>query len=100
MSGQDSNAGQEPLKNKQWWANFQKLLDEGIEWPHEYLFKFIVPTSRVEDVEQLFHKIPVEIKESSKGKYASVTARMKVHTSDEIIAVYTSAAKIEGIILL
>ena len=100
MSGQQLNGGQEAPKDKQWWANFQKLLDEEVEWPHEYVFKFIVPSPKVIEVERLFHHIPVEIKESSKGNYASVTARMKVHTSDEVIAVYTSAAKIEGIILL
>ena len=100
MSGKESNGGQEASGDKQWWSNFQKLLDEGVEWPHEYLFKFIVPSPKVEEVERLFNRIPVEIKESSKGKYASVTARMKVHSSDEVIAVYTAAAKIEGIILL
>ena len=100
MSGQESNDGREAPRDKQWWSNFQKLLDEGVEWPHEYVFKFIVPSSKVDDVEQLFNRIPVEVKESSKGTYSSVTARMKVHSSDEVIAVYTSAAKIEGIILL
>ena len=100
MSGQESNDGQGAAKDKQWWSNFQKLLDEGVEWPHEYLFKFIVPSSKVDEVERLFNRIPVEVKESSKGNYASVTARMNVHSSDEVIAVYTAAAKIEGIILL
>lgn len=100
MSGQESNSGQEASRDKQWWSNFQRLLDEEADWPHEYLFKFIVPRSQVNEVERLFNRIPVEIKESSKGNYASVTARMKVHTSDEVIAVYTAAAKIEGIILL
>lgn len=100
MSGQEMNGGQEDPKGKKWWSNFQKLLDDGVEWPHEYLFKFIVPSDKVSEVERLFNRIPVEIKESSKGNYASVTARMQVHTSDEVIAVYTAAAKIEGIILL
>ena len=100
MSGKESNSGQEAPRDKQWWSNFQKLLDEEVEWPNEYLFKFIVPRAKVDEVERLFNRIPVEVKESSKGNYASVTARMQVHTSDEVIAVYTAAAKIEGIILL
>lgn len=100
MSGQEMNDGEEAPRDKQWWSNFQKLLEDGVEWPHEYLFKFIVPSNKVDEVERLFNLIPVEIKESSKGNYASVTARMEVHSSDEVIAVYTAAAKIEGIILL
>ena len=100
MSGQAPKDNQDATNNQQWWDNFQKLLDEDVEWPNDYLFKFIVPSSQVEEVERLFHHLPVEVKESSKGNYASVTTRMKVHSSDEVIAVYTAAAKIEGIILL
>ncbi|MBX2821959.1 MAG: DUF493 domain-containing protein [Rhodothermaceae bacterium] len=100
MSGKEQNDEQDGSKNKQWWTNFQKLLDEGVEWPHEYVFKFIVPSEKVDEVKRLFNRIPVEVKASSKGTYASVTARMNVHSSDEVIAVYTAAAKIEGIILL
>ncbi len=86
--------------NQQWWDRFQALLDEGLDWPSEYLFKFIVPSQQVEQVEALFHKLPVRVRESSKGNYASVTARVEVHSSDEVIAMYTAAAKIDGIILL
>ena len=100
MSGKAPKDGNNETNNQQWWDNFQKLLDDDIEWPNNYLFKFIVPVAQVEEVERLFHLIPVEVKESSKGNYASVTARMHVHSSDEVIAVYTAAAKIEGIILL
>ena len=90
----------EQENNQQWWDRFQALLEDGVDWPSEYLFKFIVPIQQVEEVERLFHKLPVRVRESSKGNYASVTASVEVHSSDEIIAMYTSAAKIEGIILL
>lgn len=87
-------------KNQQWWDRFQALLDNDVEWPSEYLFKFIVPRQQLEEVQRLFHKLPVQVRESRKGNYASVTARIEMHSSDEVIAMYTSAAKIEGIILL
>ncbi len=93
-------SGQEPQENKQWWDRFQQLLDEGVEWPSEYIFKFIVPKKSLSEVEELFHRFPIKVRESSKGNYASVTAAIEMHSSDEVIAVYTSAAKIEGIILL
>ena len=92
--------GQVPQENKQWWDRFQQLLDDGVEWPSEYVFKFIVPRDNLSEVEELFHLLPIKIRESSKGNYASVTASIEVHSSDEVIAMYTSAAKIEGIILL
>lgn len=93
-------SGQVPKENKQWWNRFQQLLDDGAEWPSEYVFKFIVPSDRLSEVEGLLNKVPFKVRESRKGNYASVTANMEVHSSDEVIALYTSAAKIEGIILL
>ncbi len=93
-------SGKAPKENKQWWDRFQQLLDDGVEWPSEYVFKFIVPRDHLPEVEDLFHKVPVSVRESSKGNYASVTAKIEVHSSDEVIAMYTSAAKIEGIIVL
>lgn len=89
-----------PHQNEQWWARFQQLLDDGISWPAKYTFKFIVPKSSVADVERLFNKVSISKRESSKGNYTSVTAVMEMHSSDEVIAIYTSAATIEGIILL
>ena len=93
-------SGQASKENQQWWDRFQQLLDDGIEWPSEYVFKFIVPSKSLSEVEQLFHKFPISVRESSKGKYSSVTANIEVHSSDEVIAMYTAAAKIDGIILL
>ncbi len=93
-------SGKASQQNKQWWARFQQLLDDGIEWPSPYVFKFIVPRDNLSEVERLFHNFPIKVRESSKGNYASVTANIVVHSSDEVIAMYTSAAKIEGIILL
>ncbi len=87
--------------NQEWWDRFQALLDEKVDWPSEYLFKFIVPSAGVEDVRELFDADhPLEVRASSKGNYVSVTARLHVASSDEVIEVYTRAAEIEKIILL
>ena len=93
-------SGKTPQENKKWWSRFQQLLDEGADWPNEYVFKFIVPRGSLSNVEELFHKVPISVRESRKGNYVSVTASIEVHSSDEVIAMYTSASKIEGIILL
>ena len=87
-------------KGKQDWARFRQLLDEQNAWPAEYLFKFIVPSDRVEDVRRLFGQIPISIRESKRGRYMSVSATMLVHSSDEIEAVYRKAGEIPGLIAL
>ncbi len=89
-----SRAGQD------WWDRFQALLDEQIDFPSEYLFKFIVPSSNLDELKHVFGHHPVKVRESRKGNYVSVTARMEVHSSDEVIAVYNAAAEVEDVISL
>ncbi len=92
---------QAPQQNQEWWDRFQALLDEKVEWPNEYMFKFIVPSAGVEEVRALFgHDQPIEMRPSSKGNYVSVTTHIRVASSAEVIDVYTRAARIEKIILL
>ena len=89
-----SNSGQE------WWDNFQRLLEDQIDFPSEYIFKFIVPSGNLEDLKSVFGHYPVEVRESRRGKYVSVTARMEMNSSDEVIAVYSAAAEVEDVISL
>lgn len=83
-----------------WWENFQALLDEQNEWPASYVFKFIAPLARLDDLKAVFGRHPIVVRSSSKGNYYSVTAQMNVHSSEEIIALYKAAAEIEGVISL
>ena len=85
---------------KEWWANFQSLLDTQVEWPSEYLFKFIVPTDQLDEMKAVFGNHPVRVRASSKGNYMSVTARLHMASSDEVLAVYHAAGRIEGVISL
>jgi putative lipoic acid-binding regulatory protein len=92
--------GSSSAAKRQCWDRFQALLDESTEWPSEYLFKFIVPRDNLNEVRTLFRDLPLQVRESRKGNYVGVTARLEMHSSDEVIAIYTSAAKIDDIILL
>ncbi len=83
-----------------WWERFQNLLDEQTDWPAEYLFKFIAPQSELAELKAIFGRYPVAVRASRKGNYVSVTARMEIHSSDEVIAVYKAAAGVEGVISL
>lgn len=90
----DPNAGAD------WWENFQRLLDEQNDWPAPYLFKFIAPQAQLEDLKAVFGQHPVTVRASSKGNYASVTAEMTIHHSEEIRAIYETVGKMEGVIAL
>ena len=85
---------------REWWDRFQALLDAQVEWPSEYLFKFIVPSVRLDELKAVFGRHPVKVRASSKGNYVSVTARMHMASSDDVLAVYRAAGQVEGVISL
>ena len=80
---------------------FRELLNAEYSWPASYTFKFVVPSEKIKEVEALFgSEAEISLKESSAGKYTSVTINARMTRADEIIAVYEQAASIEGIISL
>lgn len=88
------NTGQD--KNK-----FKELLDTEYSWPAQYTFKFVVSSNQIESVKSLFSAdAEFGLKESSAGKYTSVTINARMLNADEIIDIYEKAAAIEGIISL
>lgn len=89
-----------PSTDEAWWAQFQALLDDQNDWPTEYLFKFIVPKAQIEALKAVFGEHPVLVRASSRGNYMSVTARMEMESSAEVIAVYEAAGQVQGVISL
>jgi hypothetical protein len=87
-------------KGEGWWNDFRELLDDQNDWPTEYVFKFIAPQGELDDLKAVFGEHPVRVRESSKGNYVSVTARMEMHSSEEIVAVYKAAGEVDGVISL
>ena len=89
--------------NEDFYKSLQKKLEEQFEWPHLYLFKFIIPSDnkKLALVEALFSKeAEITTRQSKSNKYTSITVKEVMITPDEIIAVYKKAAEIEGIISL
>ena len=86
--------------SEEWWADFQDLLDDQNEWPAPYVFKFIVPRTGLDDVKQALGAAEVSTRESSRGRYVSVTARMHMESSDAVVEIYKSVRGIEGVISL
>lgn len=83
---------------------FQSLrtkLDKHYAWPALYMFKFIVPAGKAQDLRQLFplHITSTE-KQSEKGNYVSLTYQMMMPSSQSVIDVYQRVSVIEGIVAL
>lgn len=81
------------------WTRFQELLDEEA-WPSVYTFKFIAPEAQLDALTSLFGNHSVRVRSSSKGNYVSVTARIRMDSSDEVLAIYEAASEIDDVILL
>ncbi|MEP1094904.1 MAG: DUF493 domain-containing protein [Cyclobacteriaceae bacterium] len=79
---------------------FKEKLEGAHSFPGGYTFKFIVKSEDQKKVEELVDEAEIKIKTSSGNKYVSVTLEAKVKSSDEVIAVYKKAKKIEGLIAL
>lgn len=80
--------------------SFRKQLDQEYTWPADYLFKFIVPVEQESELLKIFEGLPVSTKYSKKKNYISVTSKVLINSSQEIIKIYKDAYVIKGIISL
>lgn len=80
--------------------SFKQKLDDHHGWPSLYMFKFIVPSGREGEVFALFPKNQLTTKASRKGNYVSVTAQVMMRSSEDVVAKYQAANKIEGVLAL
>ena len=88
----------QPAKDE--WLRFRELLDSQHEWPARYPFKFIVPKAELPRLEALLEGTELTVRASKRGNYLSVSARFLARSADDIVAIYESAARIEGVISL
>ncbi len=81
-------------------SQLKLVIDETVKFPSEYLFKFIVPLESIHQILFIMQGMEIEQKASSNGKYISVSGKMMMNKSEEIILVYQRASVIKGIISL
>lgn len=86
--------------DKKWIESFREKLDKHYAWPSLYIFKFIVPAGREDQVKKLFPLHITTEKSSKQGKYVSVTIQMMMPSSEAVIHIYEQASTIEGLIAL
>ena len=89
-------------KNEQY-DNLRNLLNEENNWPIIYMFKFIVPANnhKIALVQSKFSdEATITQKESSNGKYISITVKEVMLNSESIIEKYKEMNGIEGLMTL
>jgi len=95
-------------KHKKTEAFYEKLkvqLYDTAEWPSQYLFKFIVETKgdAIKNIEALFDNMGavIKTKESSKGKYTSVSIHVVMDAPEYVIFKYKEVTEnVKGVISL
>lgn len=80
--------------------DFKDKLESIHKWPSYYMFKFIVPKASKDELVKLLEGHDLQIKNSGKGNYISVTSKKMINDSDEVLDIYEDAHKIDGIIAL
>jgi len=93
------------MSNKEdFYVKLKDRLDNTTKFPAEYLYKFIVPSEgkKVKEVEFLFKdkQARISTKASKTGKYISISIKVTLASSDEVISYYKQAGGIDGIISL
>jgi len=91
--------------SKAFYDKLREQLQETASWPSEYLYKFIVLSNpnKVQQIESIFDSMGAVIntKQSSNGKYTSVSINVKMKNPDAVIAKYLEVTeKVEGVISL
>ncbi len=86
------------MSDEQSLESFRSSLDANHEWPCLFPFKFIVPAEQCEIVLELFADDPVQARNSRNGRFTAYTIEIRVHSCDEVIAIYQKVAQIPGVI--
>jgi len=86
--------------DQDWLKSFQTKLDQHHSWPSIYIFKFIVPKGKEEELKALFPLHTASEKESTNGNYISLTFQMMMSSSEAVIEIYVRAETVEGLIAL
>ncbi len=91
-------------KTEEFYIRLREELSNTSEWPSEYLYKFIVPTSpkKIEEIENAFDNIGavIQTKQSKNAKYTSVSINVTMESPEHVIEKYIEVSSIEGIISL
>lgn len=86
--------------NEESLRSLQVKLDEFHQWPCRFMFKFIVPQEKTDELTAFFAGKPFTTRSSKNERFVSFTAELEMPSSEEVITFYREAGKIEGLIAL
>ncbi len=92
--------------SEEFYKNLKKQLKKTSKWPSLYLYKFILPTENEHELQKLNSIFDntgavINTKQSSKGKYTSVSIHVKMNSADHVISKYKEVGEqVEGVISL
>lgn len=97
--------GNEPFDEQaEFYASLKINLDKNHNFPEDYLYKFIIVNNqeKLTEIYKVFDgtKNTFSTRESSNGKYISITIQCFVLDAEHVIRLYHDVAKIEGVIML
>lgn len=97
--------GNEPFDEQaEFYASLKINLEKNHNFPEDYLYKFIIVNNqeKLTEIYKVFDgtKNTFSTRESSNGKYISITIQCFVLDSEHVIRLYQEVAKIEGVIML
>jgi putative lipoic acid-binding regulatory protein len=82
------------------WEALRAKLDGAHRWPCPYTLKCIIVPARLEEVRAVLEGHELALRDSSGGKYQSVTTTFTARDAGHVIGIYRRLSVIEGIILL
>ena len=82
------------------YKDFKEKLNRVHKWPTTYMFKFVVPSTKVQEFTLLFSKETLDTKPSKNGNYVAFTMKKLVKSSDEVVDIYIAAKNIKGLMAL
>ncbi len=89
---------------KEFYNRLKEQLISDTTWPSVYYYKFIVPANleKIAEIEAVFDSTDAIIttRDSSKGKYTSLSIKVNLDSPDNVIEKYIEVSKIEGVISL
>lgn len=84
-------------------ASLRKKLNETVRWPEVFMFKFIIKadSQKMALIESMFSETAeIAHQPSTNGNYISISVKEVMTSTEEVIAIYEKAGKIEGVITL
>ncbi len=91
------------MTNDEQFESLREKLSKDNNWPQVYMFKFIIPADnkKMALVEAKFSdEADIQQKESSGGKYISITVKEVMLSADDVINKYKEVSTIEGVMAL